>query len=184
VAVVILCLLAVVYSAAPTRIEAMFTRDTGGCRGSGDVPVDENVATTRRATLCLLNRERSQRGLSRLRTEQHLERAAQNHSEDMGERYFYAHESPDGHGPTERLAAAGYAKPTHGENIHWGVEADATPARIVRDWMDSPGHRANVLRPEFSEIGIGVGDRAPEPASGRAAVYTTNFGGPGPYSGG
>ena len=64
-----------------------------------------------------------------------------------------------------------------GENLASGEETAGTPHEIVEGWMNSPGHRANILRPEFREIGIGLAYEPPQPVSGRVAVYTTNFGG-------
>lgn len=96
----------------------------------------------------------------------------------MGRRHFYAHQDPDGTQPDERIRRAGFDGRTTGENIHWGVGANATPARIVDDWMDSPGHRANILRASFTRVGTGVGNDAPDPrADGPAGVYVQNFGG-------
>jgi uncharacterized protein YkwD len=54
-----------------------------------------------------------------------------------------------------------------------------TPVKAVEGWMDSPGHRENILRPQFAEVGVGVGLDTPRPGDhGRSAVYTTDFGGP------
>jgi uncharacterized protein YkwD len=95
----------------------------------------------------------------------------------MGRRDFYAHRNPDGTNPADRILRAGYNGRITGENIHWGVRINSTPAEIVRGWMDSPGHRANILRPTFSEVGTGIGYDAPEPLVDAAAVYVNNFGG-------
>ena len=97
----------------------------------------------------------------------------------MAARDFYGHDTPDGLDPKSRIAAAGYPLigATVGENIHWGVEANATPVRIFHDWMTSPGHRANILRPDFTEVGVGVAHEAPRVSvDGRVGVYTTDFG--------
>ena len=98
----------------------------------------------------------------------------------MALRNFYAHETPEGSDPSTRVAGAGYPIPgaSVGENIHWGIEANATPVRIFRDWMESHGHRENILRPEFTEVGVGVAHEAPKlEVEGRVGVYTTDFGG-------
>ena len=97
----------------------------------------------------------------------------------MGERGFFAHDTPDGVEPAERIVAAGYPRTgvSVGENLAWGEENAGTPEEIVEGWMDSSGHRANILRPEFQEIGVGLAYEPPQPVSGRVAVYTTNFGG-------
>lgn len=163
------------------RAEGELVRDAEGRPGSGDVATPAKLSETRRAVLCLINRERALIGLGPLAVNPLLEAAAQAHSLDMDKRDFYEHRSPDGVEPHTRVLATGYGGAATAENIHWGVEAEATPVRIVRDWIDSPGHRANILRPQFTEIGIGVAHGPPERGvDGRAAIYTTNFGGPTP----
>lgn len=161
------------------RLVQALTPDSDGCAGSRDVPTKSNPDETRRATLCLLNARRAETGLAPLTSSATLARAARGHSEDMGERAYFAHEAPDEVDPARRIVAAGYPRTgvTVGENLGWGEEEAAAPAEIVEGWMESPGHRANILRPEFTEIGIGLAYEPPRPVSGRAAVYTTNFGG-------
>jgi uncharacterized protein YkwD len=77
-----------------------------------------------------------------------------------------------------RIHRAGYHGFTLGENIAWGSLRYSTPASIVNLWMHSPGHRANILRPQFRDIGIGIANGAPEGGVGGAATYTTDFGKP------
>jgi len=78
-----------------------------------------------------------------------------------------------------RVSSAGYNRwASLCENIAWGTEHLATPKGIVRGWMNSPGHRANILRGTFREIGIGIVVGAPTrlgPGE-RGATYTTDFG--------
>jgi uncharacterized protein YkwD len=162
------------------KVEAGLVRDAEGCPGSGAVPIPDNLQETRASILCLLNVERGRAGLPPLRASHQLELASQLHSEDMGTRDFYAHDTPNGVDPMARAEASGYPVigATVGENIHWGVEANATPVRIVQDWMESPGHRENILRLSFTEVGVGVAHDPPErDVSGRVGVYTTDFGG-------
>ena len=99
----------------------------------------------------------------------------------MGVRKFFAHKTPDGVDPGRRMEAVGYpvSSTATGENLAWGTGAEATPVRIVKGWMNSPGHRENILRPSFTEVGVGVAHDAPKrDVQGRAGVYTTDFGGP------
>jgi uncharacterized protein YkwD len=70
----------------------------------------------------------------------------------MVARTFYSHTSPDGSQPWDRAAAAGSRRRTIGENIACGQRS---PAEVVEGWMNSPGHRANILKPDFTHIGIG-----------------------------
>ena len=103
----------------------------------------------------------------------------------MGVRKFFAHKTPDGVDPGRRMEAVGYpvSSTATGENLAWGTGAEATPVRIVKGWMNSPGHRENILRPEFRQVGVGVAYEAPIAAPvGPVGVYTTDFGGLGPAS--
>jgi uncharacterized protein YkwD len=161
------------------RLDAWLVRDAGGCPRSGDLPTPANLRSTRAAILCLLNRERAQHGLRPLRRNASLQRASQRHSDDMAARNFFAHDTPDGVDARARMAAAGYpVAATTGENLAWGSGPEATPVRIVRSWMRSPGHRENILRPQFTEVGAGVAHEAPKMSvEGRVGVYTTDFGG-------
>jgi uncharacterized protein YkwD len=165
--------------AAPNwhRIETLFAKDSQACAGSSEVPEAGNLEEIGSATLCLLNRERSKRSLVALKPDAALARAAEAHSEDMARRGFFGHETPDGTDPARRIAAAGYRLPRTGENLGWGEDVEASPTRIVDGWMHSPGHRTNILRRGFTEIGIGVFPHGPEPTRHRAATYTTTFGG-------
>ena len=149
---------------------------THGCAHAEDEPRD-GIREAERATLCLLNAERRARGLGRLRPNGRLRAAALRHSEDMVERRFFEHENPDGVDPHERIRRAGYAegagRRATGENLATGDPG--TPAVMVDGWMHSPGHRKNILRPGFREIGIGIVPRHQE--GGPGATYTTAFGG-------
>jgi uncharacterized protein YkwD len=93
---------------------------------------------------------------------------------------FFSHDSPGGASVLTRVKRKGYRSDGGmmvGENIAWGSGSYATPAEIVDGWMHSPGHRANILRREFDEIGVGVAIGAPRAVGGQpAATYTTDFG--------
>jgi uncharacterized protein YkwD len=161
------------------RVVRSLLLDASGCAGARDVPTPSNEASTEAATLCLLNRRRAEHRLPPLEASPAPERAARRHSRAMARRRYFAHDGPGGGTPARRIAAAGYPSRgvTVGENLAWGEESASSPAEIVEGWMESPGHRANVLRPEYREIGIGLAYAAPHPVSGRAAIYATNFGG-------
>ncbi|WP_426362511.1 CAP domain-containing protein [Streptomyces sp. E-08] len=101
----------------------------------------------------LANAEREKAGCGPLRSEGHLRAAAQGHADDMAARDYYEHHSPEGRDAGDRISGAGYTWSTWGENIHRGPK---TPERAMADWMDSPGHRANILNCSFRDIGVGV----------------------------
>jgi uncharacterized protein YkwD len=121
--------------------------------------------------LAAMNEVRATHGLAPLRLDPRLQRAAHAHSSDMLRRNYFAH------GPfVSRLARFGVRGPRVGENLAWGVGAGADPHQVVRSWLASPRHRANLLRRGFRRVGIGllVGSFA---GYSRAAVMTADFAG-------
>jgi uncharacterized protein YkwD len=78
--------------------------------------------------------------------------AARNHSLDMATRGFFDHENPEGEGPADRIERAGFAWSAVGENI---AQGQPTPEAVMRSWMASPGHCANLLDRRFEFIGVG-----------------------------
>jgi uncharacterized protein YkwD len=144
----------------------------------------ETIATAASATLCLLNAERSRRGLKPLRMNARLAGVARAHSADMVRRGYFEHNSPNGRTPFDRILATKYvprgASWALGENIGWGTDVLAQPASLVKAWMKSPSHRANILNARFREIGVGIVPGVPVrngDLDGQAgATYTTDFG--------
>lgn len=149
-----------------------------GCEGAREEP-GEDLRAAERATLCLLNAERRAAGRRPLRSNPALRRAALRHSEDMVERDFLEHRNPDGLDSHDRIVRAGYRlRPggfSTGENLATGETGMDSPAIIVDGWMHSRGHRRNILRRGFDEIGIGIVPR--HQGGGDGATYTTTFGG-------
>lgn len=152
------------------------------CGAGGLEPTGENLDQIAGATLCLLNAERQTRGLRALQRNARLGRAAVGHSRDMVRRSYFAHDSRSGATFVDRIKRAGYKRGPRGsvlgENLAWGGGLESTARQIVDAWMQSPPHRANILRARFQEIGIGIALGAPVTSSPRpAATYTANFGG-------
>jgi uncharacterized protein YkwD len=176
--VLVLAALGLVWPVAGDDLRAALTPDRDGCRHSSDLPNPDHTAAARVAVLCLVNHQRAEHGLAPLAEHPVLQVAAQAHAEDMGRRDFYRHQNPDGVGPPQRIRHAGYRGRVTGENIHWGSGINATPVRIVNGWMNSPGHRANILRREFRHVGTGIAYDAPEGfVNDDVGVYVHNFGG-------
>ncbi|SCE30702.1 Uncharacterized conserved protein YkwD, contains CAP (CSP/antigen 5/PR1) domain, partial [Streptomyces sp. Termitarium-T10T-6] len=115
----------------------------------------------------LVNTERSKEGCGPVSVNGLLNTAAQRHSADMAAQDYFSHTSQDGRDPGDRITAAGYRWSTYGENI---AKGQRTPADVMQSWMDSPGHRANILNCSFKEIGMGKVD------SGGGPVWTQVFG--------
>ena len=150
-----------------------------GCQNADLQPTRANEPLVRDAILCLHNQIRSDRGLPTLRENDRLRRAALDHSADMVSRGYFEHTTPGGTTMVDRILGARYASRnvgwSLGENLAWGTGSLATPRRIMRAWMDSPGHRANVVKRAYREIGIGVVTGNPS-GGGNGATYTANFG--------
>ncbi|MDX3372379.1 CAP domain-containing protein, partial [Streptomyces sp. ME02-6987-2C] len=126
----------------------------------------DGLARTTAEVVGLTNRERAGAGLPALAVDARLTAAAQAHSADMVTRDFYSHTDPDGGKPWDRAAAAGADRRSVGENIACGQRS---PAEVVEGWMNSPGHRANILEAGFTHIGVGLA------GGGRAGTYWTQL---------
>jgi len=153
------------------------------CSNTDLVPTSANGEQVRSATLCLLNVERTSRGLHALRADRQLRKVADSYSQQMVTHSFFAHVGFDGSTLRSRVASgtrylsSRVARWSLGENLYWGSGALATPAQSVSAWMHSPGHRVNVLNPKFRDIGIGIAIGAPDGAADdAAATYTTEYG--------
>jgi uncharacterized protein YkwD len=153
------------------------------CPGAAAVPTQRTLDSARQATICLLNRERTKRGLPSLRTNGTLQASARDYAQDMVRLSFFDHVSPSGETLTDRIKRdtrylAGAQGWEIGENIAWGTGARATPAQIVSGWMNSAGHRQNILHPGFREMGLGIALGTPVNASAAsgAATYANQFG--------
>jgi uncharacterized protein YkwD len=151
------------------------------CANENLVPTAGNLPLVRAAILCLNNRDRAARGLPALKENAKLAKAALVHSGDMVQQRYFSHDAPDGSHSWDRVKRVGYMRPgqgwTVGENIAWGTEIRATPAKIHEMWMNSAPHRANILRRGFKEIGIGIvlGNPQVSPADA-GATFTADFG--------
>jgi uncharacterized protein YkwD len=145
------------------------------CASAHLQPLPEALAQVRQVTLCLINRERANRGLRPLRINKRLSAAATTHSRNMVRGNFFEHGNF-----VARILNARYARRrgawTLGENIAWGNGGYATPNSTVEAWMDSPGHRDNILSRRFRDIGVGVVLGSPMRGHEGGAAYTTDFG--------
>ena len=153
----------------------------GAACPNGDLaPSAETLGAMADATLCLLNGERADHGLAPLAPNALLADAATGYASDLVAGSYFSHTGRDGSGVLERIQRSGYLPRgtafVLGENLAWGSGGLATPASIMRAWMNSPGHRANILNPDFREIGVGIVAGNPQAADGRGATYATEFG--------
>jgi uncharacterized protein YkwD len=164
------CLLAVVVPAAPAWAGRGVPKHKAraanvACPDAGMPPAPGAGARYDAAARCLINMARAAAGLRALRSEPRLGVAADVCANDMVNRSYFDHVSPDGSTPRMRVRATGYRGRTGGfrtaETIGWGSGEMATPAAIVSGWLHSSEHRAILLSPLYREIGIGLAIGAP-----------------------
>jgi uncharacterized protein YkwD len=119
--------------------------------------------------VALTNAQRSRQGCPALRADDRLTAAAREHSADMVRQGYFSHTGSDGSTFVVREIAAGYPrKGPSAENIAWGYR---TPRDVVTGWMNSPGHRANILNCASVAVGVGLVYRADG-----TAYWTQDFG--------
>lgn len=112
----------------------------------------ENNRNFETEVIQLINQERIKEGLQPLTEQSQLTQAARMHSEDMACNQFFSHISPSNGDVEQRVNIQGYTFSAIGENIGAGY---GTPASIVQAWLNSTGHRANILNATFTQVGVG-----------------------------
>ncbi len=127
---------------------------SGFAQGQSFIPGTEITAET---VLDRLNFHRGIHGEAPLRLDPRLSAAAEGRIRDMEEQGYWSHASPGGPGPFARLREFGYSHAAAGENLAAGFE---TAGVLVTSWMESSGHRRNILDPQFSDVGIAIIDGA------------------------
>ena len=113
---------------------------------------DATVASYESEVVRLVNIERQKNGLQPLAEDWQLSRVARYKSEDMRDRGYFSHTSPTYGSPFEMMKSFGISYRSAGENI---AKGQSSPAAVVNAWMNSSGHRANILNKSFTHIGVG-----------------------------
>jgi uncharacterized protein YkwD len=157
---------------APARV-------TQDCPDADLEPTADNQGRIRAAILCLHNQVRAEHRLPRLRENTRLRKAAVGHSRNMVAKKFFEHTTPSGVTMVDRILKARYVREDQGwmlgENLAWGTGSYATPRGAVQAWMESPGHRANILKRSYRELGVGLVLGVPV-SDAAGATYTVDFG--------
>ena len=132
-------------------------------------PSRDRITVAEDTVTGLVNRERTKAGCTQmLRTDERLRNAARAHSADMAKQNYFSHVGLDGSTFVDRIARAGYPRQSAAaENIAYGY---ATPADVMRGWMNSEGHRNNILNCSSRAIGVGLAYR------GNTPYWTQDFG--------
>jgi uncharacterized protein YkwD len=165
--------------ALPTVVAALAVYGTAA---SADPPTCPPGGTDRAAILCEINAARAEAGRAPVRSRASLVDAARGHSADMVERRYFAHESPEGTGPSDRARDAGYMRHAEswriGEVLLWSRGETLTAARAVDLWLGSPSHRRILLSPRYRDVGAGPVAGAPlgDPGLQPATTITVVFG--------
>lgn len=115
------------------------------------VPIQAEASELAEAVLKLVNKERSQRNLPRLKLDHRLTQASENHSVEMADRQKLSHQFRFDVGT--RAYQVGFRYQYVGENIAVGFNS---PESVVKGWMNSPGHRRNILDRAFTHLGVGA----------------------------
>lgn len=118
-------------------------------------PVQAALPIYADGVLAFTNAERYREGLPILSSNEALSRAAAAKLQDLFANQYFAHESPSGESASDLITGAGYKYLAVGENLALG--SFTSNKHVVTAWMDSPGHRANILKPTYTEIGIAAG---------------------------
>lgn len=141
-------------TATPTRTTAAPTTPVRTTPAVKTAPTSAagDVAAARAAILSLVNEQRATAGCKPLTASSSLDGLAQAFSDDMAARGFFDHTDPDGRTPWDRAKARGITN-LGGENIARG---QATAQAVMDAWMNSPGHRANILNCDYTTLGVGV----------------------------
>ena len=162
----------------PQRGKAV-ARAAQECPDADLEPTADNLGRVRAAIRCLHNEIRAQYGLPRLREHKRLRKAAVGHSRDMVKAGYFEHTTPKGVTMVDRILRTRYVREDQGwelgENLEWGTGSLSTPRGAIQGWMNSPGHRANVLKRSFRELGVGVVIGVPV-GNAAGATYTVDFG--------
>lgn len=151
---VLFFLVFVFFSCRGTEGEKM-TEMSGKAGGNGlqRQIIEEKADNLKLRLLQQINRERSARHLRPLAEDSRLSKAAKGHSLDMARNNFFRHQGSDGSTPDKRVRRQGYNWSFVAENLSCGI---IDVKKVTRKWMESPGHKKNMLRPLAEHIGIGL----------------------------
>ncbi|MCT4619157.1 MAG: SafA/ExsA family spore coat assembly protein [Marinisporobacter sp.] len=118
-----------------------------------NIPTIQDVKALENEVIKLVNIERSKKGLPALKSNWQLSRCARYKSQDMINKNYFSHQSPTYGSPFKMMESFGLKFSSAGENI---AKGQRTPQEVMNSWMNSSGHRSNILSSSFSEIGVGL----------------------------
>jgi len=118
-----------------------------------NIPSIDDVKTLEQQVINLVNQQRANNGLPALKANWEVCRVARYKSQDMINKNYFAHQSPTYGSAFNMMESFGIKFTAAGENIAYGQK---TPQAVMNDWMNSPGHRSNILSGVYNQIGVGV----------------------------
>jgi len=128
------------------------TSTTGNTTTTTTPTATTGTAANEKLAFDLLNADRAKNGLAPLKLNSQLTKLGENYAKDMIQRNFFAHTDPDGKSPFDRMANAGISYKSAGENL--AINTNVTTAETA--FMNSSGHRANILNSSYTDVGVGV----------------------------
>ena len=140
------------HNAHGTGAETSENSETDNIGKGNATAVQTEIPAQAEAVLNLVNAERQKAGLKSLTLSDNLTRIAKMKAQDMADKNYFSHTSPTYGSPFEMLQAFGVTYKTAGENIAAGQR---TPDEVMESWMNSSGHRANILNANYTELGVG-----------------------------
>ena len=117
-----------------------------------NIPTQDNIKAYEQEVIRLVNKERTKQGLKELQYDWELARVARYKSEDMRDQNYFSHNSPIYGSPFDMIKNFGISYKAAAENI---AKGQTTPEQVVQSWMNSSGHRANILSTKYTHIGVG-----------------------------
>ena len=150
------------------------------CKGADTPAFKMDASAARKATLCLVNKERASHHLDALHLNGDQQEAATRHNELMVDKHCFSHQCSGEPDIIGRLEQSGYL-PCNctwsiAENIAYGSADTSSPRSIFEAWMGSSAHRINIMSNQFEAVGIGIDSGSPEGGGDQAATYTMDFG--------
>ena len=177
--IALLATLAPASALAKGNDKPIMARAAEECADADLEPAADNLGRIRDAIVCLHNQIRSEKDLPTLREAARLRHAAVGHSRDMVGDGYFEHTTPQGRTMVDRILRSRYVREDQGwmlgENLAWGTGSLSTPRGAVESWLDSPGHRSNMLKRGYRDIGVGVVLGVPV-SNAQGATYTVDFG--------
>ncbi len=140
-------------AAAPAKTAAApATKTVPAGNTAAAAPASANIGAYEQQVVDLVNKERAAAGLSALKVNTKLAGMAEKKAEDLRDNNYFDHQSPTYGSPFDMMRQFGISYTSAGENI---AKGQRTPDEVMNGWMNSPGHRANIMNADYTEIGVG-----------------------------